>query len=581
MYYLSLRGLYGGLLAHPTMVDDLHEQQRRSELEKLEAEMSARIAAESDRDFYLHMMNTINANNPSLIFAKDLEGRYLMVNEAYERALDLRAEDLLGQTDEAVNPELAPAWRASDLRARQGRYHVDEIGEGPEGLRHYDSVKFPLFDSSGELYATCGVSLDVTRLRQTNEALAEARDDAVAAVAVKSAFLATMSHELRTPMNAVIGMTDLLLHTSLDAEQEELVATVHTSGEALLAVIDDILDFSRLESSGPQLRAAAFGLREEIRQAATMVAATAPAGVEVVWSVEDSCPESVVGDRDRVRQILVNVVANAVKFTPRGEVRLTAHAEPLGEGGLRVVVEVCDTGIGISPAGLDMLFISFSQVDASATRSYGGTGLGLAVSRRLARAMGGDITVVSTPGEGSTFTVIVVVQADREQDAEPPELRSGAGAAQCLRVLLAEDNAVNQRVAQLMLAQLGHTVETVANGQEAVEAVLAGSYDVVLMDLQMPGLDGLAATRRIRAEVPVERQPHIIAMTASILGEDRLASAAAGAESYLPKPVRPSALREALERAQTSPAPDRFSGPPGSGPLDEKALDQLREDLDD
>ncbi len=735
VYYLTLRQFYGRLLNTVPMFDDLLEKQRLADLEKLEAEVLARAEAESERDFYFSMMKSINQNSHSLIYVKDLDGRYVLANRAWEESFGITEADIIGQTDDAVDPELAKQWRAADrMAAEHGRYRLEECSRGEDGLLlYYDSVKFPVHKADGTMYAVCGVSLNVTELKRTNEELARARDAALAAAAAKSAFLATMSHEIRTPMNAVIGMTDLLLDTRLDEQQQDFLTTVRSSGDALLAVIDDILDFSKIESGELRLTSGPFQLREEIENALDLVAAAAKAkGLDLVCYVDETCPDRAIGDAARLRQVLINLLSNAVKFTPAGDVLLTVSADPAEDGRLPLTVKVIDTGIGISPDGVDKLFTAFSQVDTSYTRSYGGTGLGLAISRRLARAMGGDLTVESAAGAGSTFTVTVTLEpdptpvdaqpeADRVAelagksvlivddnptnlrilklqleafsmvtttaatpadaltaaadgrvfdiavldrhmpqmsgdqlaaalrqvpsfattpmvlltsvgDRPPPAAATFASviskpvkvqalrAALCsaldsdgpgpgaeagtqrrlpvatadhpLRILLAEDNLVNQRVAQLMLTKLGHSVDIVTNGREAVDAVTGDpTYDVVLMDIQMPQLDGLAATRQIRAAVPRKRQPHIIAMTASALLEDQRACAAAGMESFLTKPVRAAELKRMLDtvadsiRQQTTTAAEP---PPSPSPSDSQlpavdleTLEQLRTDLDD
>ena len=417
-------------------------------------------------------------------------------------------------------------------------------------------------------------------------AMAAARDEAVAATAAKSAFLAAMSHEIRTPMNAVIGGTSLLNDSTLDAEQHELVQIVRGSAESLLVIINDILDFSKIEAGELALDEQPVNLRGLLDDAVNLVALTADAkGLRLSVEMTPECPITVVADETRMRQILVNLLGNAVKFTDRGGVSVRVSTlDGAGAGRTRLRIAVRDTGIGIERDQLDRLFIAFSQVD-SATRSRTGTGLGLVISRRLAEAMGGTIEVTSTPGAGSTFTVEASVGLGDESAGPAPRTapRRRRSDVPALHVLLAEDNPINQRVAELMLTRRGHIVDIVDNGADAVRAVHDVAYDLVLMDVQMPVLDGLAATERIREEPPPHGPPRIVALTANATVDDQAAGRRAGMDDFLAKPIQEAdldlVLAVAAGRADTGRAD---AGRPGAGwRLSTPALSRASSEDDD
>jgi CheY-like chemotaxis protein len=353
-------------------------------------------------------------------------------------------------------------------------------------------------------------------------------------------------------------MTGLLLDTKLDADQRDFAESISISGEALLTIINDILDFSKIEAGRFELESIPFDLPRTVRLASDLIRPNAAKkGLELVVASEGEPPPLLMGDPGRIRQIVLNLLSNAVKFTDAGEVRLTVSTLPI-DGSWEVRLAVQDHGIGIPPEAMGRLFQSFSQADASTARKYGGTGLGLAISRRLAELMGGTLTATSEgiPGKGSRFELAFVTAAAPAEVAAPvgeaPRPSDGparpALADRGLRVLLAEDQPMNQKLALRLLQNLGISADVAGDGNAALVALAERPYDVILMDVQMPELDGLETTRRIRTD-PDGPQPWIVAMTGNAMEGDREACLAAGMNDYLSKPIRPAELAAALEAA--------------------------------
>lgn len=417
----------------------------------------------------------------------------------------------------------------------------------------------------------------IERLAQSREALRVARDHAEAASRAKSTFLANMSHEVRTPMNAVIGMADLLLAGVQTAEQRERTETIRSSAEALLGVLNDILDFSKIEAGRMELEEIPFDIRGAVQQTLAVLRARAAAkGLELRTLVHESVPATAIGDVTRIRQVLLNLAGNAIKFTERGSIavevrrcvlpvtrgskRTKKSAGPAGGDVLDLHFTVRDTGIGIPPERLSRLFKAFSQIDSSTTRRYGGTGLGLAISKRLCELMGGGVHVESTPGFGSAFHFTVQVLENASAPAADSSSRnSPLGAVpqppamprRELRVLLAEDNRVNQALATALLKKAGCQVTLAVDGARCLDALRQEAFDVVFMDVCMPEMDGFEATRRIRQGDCGEAARHtfIAAMTANAMEGDRESCFKSGMNDYLTKPLNKQELLTLLQRA--------------------------------
>ena len=647
-------------------------------------DISKKKAAERSLRENLHLLQRLMDTIPNPLYYKNREGRFLGCNLAFERFVSLSKEQIIGRTVEDIYPrEQAESCSASDEALfRVPGIKIEETSLLLKNGRRLDVIsnKATYANEDGTLAGLVEVIIDITERKRSEAELRAAKEAAEEAARVKADFLANMSHEIRTPLNAVIGMTGLLLDAGLSPENRDCVETIRSSSDTLLAIISDILDFSKLEGGKMELERQPFDLCSCIEESLDIVAAAAAEkGLNLAYLVDDHTPQNIMGDLTRSRQILVNLLGNAVKFTDAGEVVVSITSRCLVDDYYEILFSVKDTGIGISDQQMSRLFQSFSQIDASTSRKYGGTGLGLAISRRLVDLMGGRIWAESELGAGSTFSFTIIAEtvdcqpkphqladqpllankkllimdpnqtnlkimqslsrswsmqpflANSESEAldlirserfdlailstgaegmdlvalakglreyqkdlkvilytsfawklredcsqfnatlnkpiKPAQLYKtmlgqfgekampDAGLAgqepegdHHLRILLAEDNVVNQKVALKMLQKIGYRADLAANGLEVLQALESLPYDVVLMDVQMPEMDGLEAARLIRQRWPAG--PKIIAITACALDGDRERCLDAGMNDYISKPFSRQELSEALNKCR-------------------------------
>lgn len=527
-------------------------------------DITERKQMEEDLRRSREMYHNIFENSIMGIYRSIPGGRYLSVNPAFARLFGYDSpEELIASVTDIghqfyVNPE--DRDMAIKTLLEQGFLEGHELEvRRRDGTTFWVSMNTMLVqDENGTHYD--GTVQDITKRRRAEEMLVAAKEAAEAATNTKSEFLANMSHEIRTPMNAVIGMTGLLINENLNAEQRDCVNTIRSSGEVMLEIINDLLDLSKIDGGMMELERQPFTLQDCIDEAIDLVAVNATVkDLKLGYSVEDGTPLMIIGDPARLRQILVNLLSNAVKFTEQGEVSVSLSSMKLKGNRYDIHFAIKDTGIGIPQDKADRLFQPFSQVDASMARKYGGTGLGLAISKKLVEMMDGRIWAESEAGKGSTFHFIIQAEStsyeriDPGSAVKPSELLKNAIEEDFdldMSILLAEDNAVNQKVTQKMLSKLGFRADVAANGVEVLQALERRPYDVVLMDVQMPEMDGLEATKAIRQIC--SEGPKIVAMTASALKGDREMCLDAGMDDYICKPVRIQDLARVLKKYQSS-----------------------------
>jgi PAS domain S-box-containing protein len=525
-----------------------------------------------------NLLRALMDNLPDHIFVKDTASRFLTANAATLRSLGAsKLEEVLGKTDfDFLNREVAEQFFGDEqevCRSGQPLLNREELLVDRGGKHRWLlTTKVPLRDGNGEVIGLVGMSHDISDRKRMEERWRQAKETAEIANRAKSEFLARMSHEIRTPMNGILGMTELALDTDLTSEQREYLQMVKTSADGLLTVINDILDFSKIEAGKMELAPAPFALRESLNDTMRPLAVRAgQKGLKLTWNICPEAPDRLLGDLGRLRQILVNLVSNAIKFTESGEVvvQVTGHkgqegqmildpSSPL-ESFVDLHFAITDTGIGVPADKQRIIFEPFEQVEGGDNRRYGGTGLGLAIASQLVTLMGGRLEVDSPveettdrhhgPGSRFHFTARFGLPhaAGTPVADEPARPPLSTAEERPLRVLLAEDNIVNQRLAVRILQKHGHCAVVACNGKEAVDLHERESFDLILMDLEMPEMSGFEATAAIRArERQTGRHVPILALTAHAMKGDRERCLAAGMDGYVAKPVQPRELYQAI-----------------------------------
>jgi PAS domain S-box-containing protein len=533
-----------------------------------DAEEQRRLQEETLRSN--RFLDSVIENLPIMVFVKDAEQlRFVRWNRHAEELVGLSRHEIVGKTDYDFFPKTeAEHFVSKDREVLAGGVLKDILEEQIEtrtnGSRILHTRKVPIMNQAGRPEYLLGISEDITERKRAEEELTRAKEAAEAANIAKSQFLANMSHEIRTPMNGVLGMAELLQSTSLTDRQRHLLDTLHRSGRALLDIINEILDFSKMEAGKLQLKTIEFSFAAVLHDVMGLFTETVQKKqLLLTGRIDDGVPSMFAGDPVRIRQVLLNLISNAIKFTDRGVISVIVDMLAEGEDQAVVRVTVTDTGIGIPQEAQARIFDAFAQADGSTTRQYGGTGLGLAIVKQLVTLMGGEIGLESRPGRGATFwaTLRLLKSSDSlgtrtmgPTVGHPPlsTIEQSRSHVAGRLILVVEDNPVNVEVAIAMLEMLGARVKSVSHGREAVEASARTAFDLILMDCQMPEMDGFEATRRIRdRESRIGdrgRRVPIIALTAHAMKGDREQCLAAGMDDYLTKPFTLEALDALLER---------------------------------
>ncbi len=529
-------------------------------------DISALRKTATDLSYAVSNVNAVVENTDDIIFSVDFNHRITVMNEAFNGFCIKRNGKSPGKgTDyrSLLSAEQVQLWEKDFQLVQNGiKFNREETITYPDGTNEYFDVSYhPITNEKNFVIGASVHSRNITERKHFEKELIAARELAEKATEAKSSFLATMSHEIRTPLNGLLGMSQLLNDTSLTNQQKQFVDAINISGEALLSVINDVLDFSRIESGKLELENKPFVVAKVIHETFHILKIKSDEqGNTLQLKISSDFPKVVLGDRSRLRQILVNLVGNAIKFTKNGTITVSASAERQTNQTYEIKFSVSDTGIGMNDEQMKRLFTSFSQADASTFGQYGGSGLGLSISARLSSMMGGRIWAESTPGKGSVFNFTIKAgMADEEQARQFTEqgrktFSPGETSNEFenlsiqfpMNILVAEDNLVNQKLALTMLDKLGYKADVANHGKEAVEMAAAADYDLILMDVQMPVMDGMAAAAAIQESHKNRKTPAIVAMTAMAMEGDRENIIASGMNDYLSKPISVSSLKNVI-----------------------------------
>ncbi|MBA3827928.1 MAG: response regulator [Taibaiella sp.] len=520
-----------------------------TEEKKLQAELHE---LEKAKDAQRQLMQTVIDFSPAMVYIKQLDGNYILTNSKMKRLVNARHDHGLKEILEEKYPAIIEQDRQQEqilLKTRRMVTYESEFVHENGKVTNFLVQKYPIFNNEGNIESICGFSTDITLFKQSEHLILGAKNEAEQAKEGQEIFMANMSHEIRTPLNGIIGMGNLLSGTEMSPEQTEYLDSIQISAKNLLAIINDILDFSKIKSGKFKLDEADFNPRDVIRKSMyPLLLRAKEKGVALKFFIDTDVPETLHGDQLRFLQMIINLVGNAIKFTPKGSIEVKAHPIARDEQKVTLCIEVKDTGIGIPEDKLLNVFENYEQSDSNIARNYGGTGLGLAIVKQLAEVQGGSISVKSKLGKGSTFTLEIPYKIGQ---SNPDELiadkdTSGQQPLSDIRILVAEDNTINQRIVQQTLSKQGATVDVAINGEAAVEKLHGNKYDLILMDLQMPIMNGYEATLHIRDVMKIDTP--IMAMTANALKEEVMKCYEAGMNDYISKPFEPSDLRDKILR---------------------------------